>query len=78
MGHRLVSDPTIMVLVHSNTKTLLACRKLRGPDTREVNSHSEGTNDIGILLSSNVTFLDELAKRIPKVALAVSNNCPTI
>lgn len=73
IGHILLSDPTIMVLVHSNTRTLLACRKLRDPDGREENSHPGGTNDIATLLSSNVSFLDELAKRIPKVALAVSD-----
>lgn len=72
MGHRLPSDPTIMVLVNSNTRTLLACRKLRDPDEWEENSHPGETNDIATLLSSNISILDELAKRIPKVALAVS------
>jgi hypothetical protein len=32
MGYRLISDPTIVVLVHSNTRTLLACQKLKDQD----------------------------------------------
>jgi hypothetical protein len=72
MGHRLISDPTIVVLVHSNTRTLLACRKLSDQDGLEANSTPGGTNDISNLLASNVSFLDELAKINPRVAVAVS------
>lgn len=72
MGHRLVSDPTIVVLVHSNTRTLLACRKLKDQDEWETNSTPGGINDISTFVASNVSFLDELAKKMPRVAVAVS------
>ncbi|CZR53658.1 uncharacterized protein PAC_03538 [Phialocephala subalpina] len=70
MGHKLISDPTIVVLVHSNTRTLLACQKLRDQDGWLTNSTPGGTNDISTLLASNVSLLDELAKRMPRVTIA--------
>lgn len=73
MGCKVISDPTIVVLVHSNTRTLLACQKLkRDHDGCESNSTTGGTNDISTLLASNVSLLDELAKLMPRVAVAVS------
>jgi hypothetical protein len=72
MGRGLISDPIIVVLVHSNTRTLLACRKLRDQHGWETNSTPGGPNDISTLLASNVSFLDELAKRMPRIAVAVS------
>ncbi|KAF8861561.1 hypothetical protein BDZ45DRAFT_259389 [Acephala macrosclerotiorum] len=68
MGHKLISDPTIVVLVHSNTRTFLACQKLRGRDGLETNSTPGGTN-ISTSLASNVSLLDELAMRIPRIAV---------
>lgn len=78
MGHMLISDPTIVVLVHSNTRTLIACRKLSDQNGWEGNSTPGGANVISTLLASNVSFLDELAKRVPRVALAVSTNLQNI
>jgi len=65
----LISDPTVVVLVHSNTRTLLACQKL-DQDGREANSSHGETNEISTLLASNVSFLDGLAKIMPRVAVA--------
>ena len=76
MGHILVSDPNIVVLVYSNTKTLLAARKLRGILTSEQCNSSLDKSEISTLLASNVSFLDELAKRFPRVAAAVSTKPP--
>jgi hypothetical protein len=73
MGTRLISDPTIVVVVHSNTRTLLACRGLEGRGGWETNDATPGgTNDISTLLTLNVSLLDELAKRMPRIAAAVS------
>lgn len=78
MGHKLISDPTILVLVHSNTRTLLACQKLRDQDRWEANSALGGINNISTLLASNVLLLDELGKRMPRIAVAVSTKWKNI
>ncbi|KAH8804505.1 hypothetical protein F5884DRAFT_884007 [Xylogone sp. PMI_703] len=69
MGHVLVSDPTLVVLVHSNTKTLLATQKVKHMDGWDEDNTPGGATDIPALLESNVLFLDELAKRVPRVAI---------
>ena len=74
--HILVSDPTVVVLVHSNTKVLLASRDLDPRDNPE--DILEQIRHIPELLESNVSFLDELAKRLPRVAIIVSVMSPTI
>ncbi len=73
MKYSLLFDPTMVVLVHSNTRTLLAYRKLKDPLVSEEINHPGETHDIETLLCSNVSFLDELSKRIPKVTFGVSS-----
>jgi hypothetical protein len=77
MDHVLVSDPHILVLVHSNTKTLLAGRKLQAQLTSGQDHVFPHATEISELLTSNVSFLDELAKRVPWVAAGVSSACPS-
>lgn len=64
MKHIFVSDPMVVVLVHSNTKVLLA--------SQNIDAIAEMSN-IPELLESNVSFLDDLAKRFPRVAVIVSS-----
>lgn len=64
-----LSDPIVIVLVHSNTKTLLAVQKL--PDSDPL-KHIDGIGDIPALLASNISSLDWLASRMPRIATVVS------
>lgn len=56
-------DPTMVALVHSNTRVLLACQKI---------GLTSSTDTIPALLESNVAFLNQYAARIPWAAAAVS------
>ncbi|KAL2862607.1 fungal specific transcription factor domain-containing protein [Aspergillus lucknowensis] len=67
MGDTL-RDPVVIVLVHSNIKTLLAIRKLQEPDIRSQDTLHGETSKIAALLESNVSSLDWLASRIPRIA----------
>ena len=73
MGHVLVSDPTIVVLVHSNTRILLSARRMQDLHRWKDGGTPGERADISALLASNVSFLDELAKRMPRVANIVSD-----
>jgi hypothetical protein len=67
-GARL-SDPIVIVLVHSNTKTLLAIQKL--PESDPLIQDYE-MSEISALLASNISSLDWLASRMPRIATVVS------
>ncbi|KAL7907555.1 hypothetical protein GGI35DRAFT_470160 [Trichoderma velutinum] len=60
-----LSDPIVIVLVHSNTKTLLAIQKLPESDPL---SQEYGMGEISALLASNISSLDWLASRMPRIA----------
>ncbi|KAK4061643.1 transcriptional regulator family: Fungal Specific TF [Trichoderma aggressivum f. europaeum] len=63
-GARL-SDPIVIVLVHSNTKTLLAIQKLSESDHL---NQDYGMSEISTPLASNISSLDWLANRMPRIA----------
>ncbi|KAK0760468.1 hypothetical protein N5P37_006662 [Trichoderma harzianum] len=63
-GARL-SDPIVIVLVHSNTKTLLAIQKLPEADPLKQDYRM---SEIPALLASNISSLDWLASRMPRIA----------
>lgn len=71
MDHVFVSDPHVVVLVYSNTKVLLAARKFQGLIMNEGRSGLE-VDEVTKLLTSNVSFMDKLAQKLPWVAAAVS------
>lgn len=68
----LVSDQIMVVLVHSNTKLMLAIRKLKDLDDLDHNTSNFGTTNITVLLEANVSFLDGLANKVPRIAEVVS------
>jgi hypothetical protein len=77
MGYLLASDPTIVVLVHSNTRTLLSARRTQDLDRWKEGSIPGESTNISALLASNVSFLDEFAKKMPRVANIVSDEYAT-
>ena len=72
MAHVPVSDPLIAILVHSNAKVLLACRTLVNLSELLEDSNINSISELSSLLDSNVSLLDDLAARIPRVAIIVS------
>jgi hypothetical protein len=78
MGYVLISDPLTAVLVHSNTMTLLAAQKAIAANHNEqctvqtLELMATTSARFASMVASNLSFLDELAKRLPKVAAAVS------
>ena len=72
MDQILVSDPHVVVLVYSNTKVLLAAGKYSGFMMNERRDQCRDLDEIPTLLASNVSFMDNLAKKLPWVAAAVS------
>lgn len=64
-----LSDPIVIVLVHSNTKTLLAVQKLPESDPLK---YVDRIGEIPALLASNISSLDWLASRMPRIATVVS------
>lgn len=68
-----VSDQIMVVLVHSNTKTMIALRKLKELNDLDYGATS-GSSDISSLLAANISFLDGLADRVPRIAAVVSTS----
>lgn len=77
MEQIFVSDPHVVVLVYSNTKVLLAARKFQDLIMDE-GKRDLDVDEVTTLLTSNVSFMDKLAKKVPWVSAAVSISDPSL